>query len=268
MRVVPLSYNEYLSVSEIDRHECSDRIMVPQRMFERWMSEEDAGSVVLVALEGIAACMYAPHCGPRDVIYAPMWMCEALRVSLDPPDDADAAVDDYIVPVRIRPAMCTFMRIQPHTSDHLHIPNTAPEDVLSRGFEEYTCVRSGQTLMLRLETGERMFVSVVATEPDNSGPVCIRSPEIFMDMLEALDVEEPPAVARPPTPRPALDLPLLTPLSPPGSSPTPPTHHTSLPTLSPPSEQPQHFAPVAPSRDERRRLAAEAAMRRQHNQAS
>jgi hypothetical protein len=248
MRVVSLLYAEFLSPTDLERHECSDRIWVPARMFERWMSEEDAGSVVLVTLDGVAACMYAPHREAHNVIYASTWMCEALRVSLDPPMDDDP--DDYIVPVRIRPAVCTFMRIQPHTSTHLMGSSgaapEAPEDVLSHGFEQYTSVRSGQTLTLQLENGERMFVTVVDAEPATGAAVCIRSPEITMDLLEPLDAEP---VARAPTPRPVVDIPVL---YPPGGSPIQTPHTTPSPTPTPP----------LPSREERRRLAAEAAMRR------
>lgn len=199
MRIIPLSYCPYLSEDEIYYHECSDRIWVPQHTFERWLLAEDVGAVTMVTLEGIPACMYAPHMGARNVIYAPMWMCEELRVPLDASEE-----DDYIIPERIQPPTCTFLRVQPHTSDH--IPkgpgDPMPEDTLSRGFEQYTCLREGQTMALNLPNGSRMFVTIVETEP--KGPLCIRSTEISMDMLEALDTPEPePEPVPEPEPEPA-----------------------------------------------------------------
>lgn len=205
MRIIPLSYCPTLSEDDIYRHECSDRIWVPRHTFERWLTAEDAGIVVIVKLEAVPACMYAPHTGPRNIIYAPLWMCEELGVSLDPPteeeEDIEASTeDDYIIPERLQPPMCTFMKVQPHTSYHLPAcvggqgGEEMPEDTLSRAFEEYTCLREGQTVLLNLPCGSRMFVTIVEAYPA-TGPVCIRNTEISMDLLEPLD--RPPAVVQP-----------------------------------------------------------------------
>ncbi len=197
MRIIPLCYCPTLSEDDIYCHEASDRIWVPTHVFERWLTAEDAGSVVIVSLEGVPACMYAPHAGPRNVIYAPMWMCEELHVSLDPPGEDDD--DDLIMPERLQPSMCTFLKVQPHTSDHL--PSCVggsggeemPEDTLSRAFEEYTCLREGQTMLLRLPSGDRMFVTIVEAQPAGSSnnPLCIRNTEIAIDLLEPLDAPQP-----------------------------------------------------------------------------
>ena len=267
MRVIPLAYCPTLSEDDIYRHECSDRIWVPRHTFERWLTAEDAGTVVIVQLEGVPACMYAPHAGPRNVIYAPMWMCEELGVSLDPPMEEDGEVgddddrpgenspgrmnpqrvqstfeDDFIVPERLHPPMCTFMKVQPHTSDHLPAcvggrgGEEMPEDTLSRAFEEYTCVRSGQTMTLHLPSGDRMFVTITETEPA-VGPLCIRSTEIAMDLLEPLD-------------RPALPEPVPAPVLAPAPK---------LPQVPEPAPE-----PVLPqeTREERRERMARAAMAR------
>lgn len=197
MRIISLSYCPNLSEEDIYRHECSDRIWVPRHVFERWLTAEEVGSVVIVQLEGIPACMYAPHNGPRNVIYAPNWMCEELGISMDAPEDDE---DDYIVPERLQPSMCTFLKVQPHTSDHLPScvggsgGNAMPEDTLSRAFEEYTCLREGQTMMLHLPSGDRMFVTIVEAQPAGQGPFCIRNTEIAIDLLEPLDRPTPSVV--------------------------------------------------------------------------
>ena len=238
MRILPLLYCPSLTEDDIYRHECSDRIWVPQHTFERWLLAEDVGHVTMVSLEGIPACMYAPHTGARNVVYAPTWMCEELRVSLDPTEEED----DYIVPERIQPPTCTFVRVQPHTSDHIptSCDDPMPEETLSRGFEEYTCLREGQTLALHLPSGTHMFVTIVEAEP-KGGPVYIRSQEIQMDMLEALDT--PGQASAPEEASQSLSLPFSsdTPTVP--TPPTPPTH--------PPE-----------SREERRQRLANAAMAR------
>lgn len=231
MRIVPLTYCSFLSEEEVALHECSDRIWVPQRMFERWMMEEDVGSLVLVRLDRIPACIYGPHSDSNLRIYAPTWMCVALHVSLDPPDDED----DYVEVERIHPNMCTFLKLQPHTSDHLYAGD--PEETLSRAFEEYTCIEPGQTLSLRLPNGVSMEATVVETEPP-VGPLCIRNAEIVLDLLQPLDHIPEPAVE-----------PLIEPVHP----------VQPVQTIQPLSTE----TPTMPSRYERRALYAAAALARQ-----
>ena len=227
MRIIPLPYCSFLSEAELAVHECSDRIWVPHRMFERWMMEEDVGSLVIVRLEGIPACLYGPHSDGPMRIYAPTWMCEALGVSMDPPEDEE---DDFVEAERIHPSMCQFLQLQPHTSDHLYSGD--PEETLSRAFEEYTCIMPGQTLSLRLPNGVRMDATVVSSEP-TEGPLCIRNAEIVLDLLQPLDhVPEP--------------VPLVEP------------NHVVEPPPTESSESHEHM----PSREERRALYAAAALKR------
>jgi hypothetical protein len=123
---------------------------------------------------------------------------------LEPPEDSgEVEEDDYIVPERIHPSMCSFVRVQPHTSDHLpSVEDGAvampPEDILSRAFEEYTCIQQGQTLSLHLPTGSVMFVTIVEAQPSSEGPLCIRNTEIEMDLLAPLDAPEPELEPEPP----------------------------------------------------------------------
>jgi hypothetical protein len=253
MRVVPLCYASFLTSEQVDHHECSDRIWVPRHMFERWLTAEDAGSVVIVKLQDVAACIYGPHGEAEDILYAPTWMCSTLRVSLDPPmEDEDLAIDDYIEPLRFRPDMCTHVKLQPHTSDHIRLVEemgVSVEDVLSRALEEYTCLMEGQTLTLHLENGSVLTVDVLEALPrptDGMTPLCIRSTEITLDLEAPLDRPATPLPTRPVggSPPPWFTVPTLpsTPLQP-------------LPP-SPPSPPPM------PSKEERRALMAAAAMRR------
>ncbi len=225
MRIVPLTYCSFLSEEEVARHECSDRIWVPQVMFQRWLLAEEVGSVVIVRIEGVVACMYGPHTDGNLRIYAPTWMCRELGVSLDPPEDED----DYFEVERIQPDLCRFLQVQPHTSDHLYTGD--PEETLSRAFEEYTCVAPGQTLTLRLPNGICMEATILTSEPAE-GPLCIRNAEITLDLLQPLD-----AIPEPLTPEPLIE----------------PVHFV---------EPAATTTPSMPSREERRALYAAAALQR------
>ncbi len=221
MKLVNILFADWMSEAEIQEHQLSDRIWVPRRIFERWMREEDAGSLVIVELDGgaqkVPVCMYAPHCGGNNVIYVPEWVCSELKVSGEPPsiryrddeddednDDGSEAVedndgseavednDDAIIPIRKRPHQCSFVKLQPFTSAHIHAAEQLEEpaeDILSRGLEAYTCLRKGQILSILLQTGEVLGLEVLEAQPETD-VLCIRAGEIELELLPPLDLLE------------------------------------------------------------------------------
>lgn len=269
MRVLPLSYCEFLTTEEVWRHECSDRIWVPKNIFRTWMSEEDVGDIVIVLLEGgtknVAACMYGPHSEASNVIYAPSWICEALGTSLDPfGGEDDTTADDLIIMTRYRSSMCTSVKLQPFTGQHLHVEGETPDEALSRGFEEYTCLTEGQTMSLRLTNGEMVIVTIVEAEPRPkegrpAKPLCIRNTEVVLDLLAPLDAvadEEDKEAEEEPVPLTAV----------PGGSPglqgvfSFPGLEALTPVMPPPAQPIKSL--TSDERAARRALFAEAALRR------
>jgi hypothetical protein len=177
-------------------------------------------------------------------------MCAALHVSGEPDDQGD----DYIVPMRAKPNMCTFVKVKPTTSAHIDAAqdlDEPAEDVLSRGFEQYTCIRQGQVLNLRLPTGEVLEVVIEEAKPENNEFLCIRSGEIEMELLPPTDLIEKTlaALSEPPLPEPPVpEVPASTHFQGEGR------------VLS--SEVSSEVQSVPESRDERRKRMAEAAMAR------
>jgi hypothetical protein len=201
MKVRSLLFSDWLDEEDILRHECSDRVWIPKHMFERWLLEEDAGTIIVATLETIAVCIYGPHSGPTDTIYAPSWICQSLGTS-----DYNEE-DDYIVPIRFKPQTCSFLTLQPITSHHLRTVRE-PEEALALGMEQYTCIQKDQTLDIRLETGDVMSVRIVDVLPETEEPVCIRNPtgelELSLELLPPLDMPLPvPPLERAPTPPPS-----------------------------------------------------------------
>ncbi len=204
MKIRSILHTDHIFEDDLATHECSDRIWVPRRMFERWMAEEDAGTIVTLQLDEVYGCMYAPHSGPHDTLYVPNWMCRALRTP-EVAESKEDDTDDYIVPIRCRPEVCMFLKVQPHTSEHIINQTESPEDVLARGFDAYTCINEGQTISLRLESGLTMDVTIMEAHPANKRPLCIRAGEIALELMAPFDIPDPdpepePVVARPPTP--------------------------------------------------------------------
>ena len=213
MKLRSLLYCDSITEEDLLRHEHSDRIWLPRHMFERWLSEEEVGTIVTAKLEDIAVCMYGHHEGPPDTLYAPTWICIALGAG-------EETEDDYIVPIRFKPEMCTFLSLQPHTSHHLKTA-MEPEECLAIGMEQYTCIQKGQTLSLRLVSGEVQEVTVVDVFPETEEPVCIRNPvgdlELSLELLPPLDA---------PIPLPPVDPPVDPPMNPPADpAPTPEGGH-------------------------------------------
>jgi len=240
MKLVRLLYADWMSESEIQENENSDRIWVPNRVFQRWMNEEDVGSLVIVELDSgikkVGACMFGAHSGENNVIYVPSWICHEMKVSGEPPCDDD--VEDAILMLRKRPHQCTFVKLQPFTSAHLHASeqlDEPAEDILSRGLEAYTCLSKGQVLTVQLPTGEVLGMEVLDANPE-ADLVCIRAGEIELELMPPLDLlENELEAAQPVVPEP-------TPVPEPAPEPMP--------------------ASVSETREERRRKMAAAAMAR------
>ncbi len=191
MKILSLLYAHWMTEDEIQEHQCSDRIWIPSHMFRRWLTEEDEGTVVIATLDTVGVCVYGPHSAASTAIYAPDWVCRALKVSGEPEEDEDA--DDYIMPIRARPPQCTFIQVQPFTSAHIRAAQETlqpAEDILSRGFERYTCWSVGQSMQLLLESGDILEVDIIGAKPENQNLYCIRGGEIEMELLAPLDAIE------------------------------------------------------------------------------
>lgn len=195
MKILSVAYCESLSDDEIIASHFSDRIWVSKKMFERWITDEDVGVVTIAEIEGIGCCIYGPHNGPDNIVYVPQWMCDVLKISGMPDnldgDDDDDDDDDHIVPIRLRTDICQSVKIQPKTSAHIRLAESTgqpAEDILSRGFERYTCLKEGQTLELLLENNEVILVDVLEATPKSNKPLCIRSGEILLELLPPLDM--------------------------------------------------------------------------------
>lgn len=184
MRILPLLYLEHLTEEEIDEHECSDRIWLPSREFERYIQESEPGVVALFRIvnaveQSVVGTLYNPHTQDTDTLYMPQWMISCLDL------------DDSVTLELVQPSLCTRIVLQPHTSEHIHAED--PQELLRDAFERYTCVTSGSTIPLWV--GTPMDVTIVSVFPESDAPLCIRNCEIELELLRPLDMPEEPLVA-------------------------------------------------------------------------
>jgi hypothetical protein len=222
MKVLPLIYYDALSDEEIARHDCSDRLFVGARTFERMTALSGPGVATIVLLENAVtqsapALVYGAHSSAEDIVYAPAWILAELlydteNVRLSP----------------VTPDLCRKITLVPHTSAHLHGP-TDPETLLRDAFEQYTCLVPGLDYDLWLG-GHAMTVTLTVVEPLDRPYVCIRGNELMLELLAPLD-------------RPATPPPVPVPAPAPVPAPVPVT----APTLSP-AELRAHIAAAARAR--------------------
>jgi hypothetical protein len=179
MRILPLIYLEHLTEEEIDEHECSDRVWLPSREFERYMQESEPGVVALFRIvnsveQSVVGTLYNPHTEDTDTMYMPRWMISCLDL------------DDSVTLELVQPSLCTRIVLQPHTSEHIHAED--PQELLRDAFERYTCVTSGSTIPLWV--GTTMEVTIVSVFPESNAPLCIRNCEIELELLRPFDMPE------------------------------------------------------------------------------
>lgn len=178
MRILPLYYLENLTDEEIQEHECSDRIWLNQAEFEHWLTSTEPGNISLLQItnsldQAAIGCPYAIHMNSDypDTIYIPSWMYARLDM------------DDNVQIQRFQPSLCSGLTLQPHTSDHLTLPD--PETALRDAFERYACLMPGMDIPLWI--GHAFHVTIAELTPQSNTPLCIRNCELELDLLPPLD---------------------------------------------------------------------------------
>ena len=196
MRLLPLMYLEHLNDEELRQYECSDKLWLPQREFERWVTESEVGvATILRITNGVeqkaTGLAHMPHHNESepDAVYAPQWICDILDF------------DDNVTLSRFQPSLCTGLTLQPHTSDHIRAKD--PQEFLRNAFEHYTCVTEGESIPLwvvddKTNIGSVFHVTLTSIKPSTHEPLCIRNCEVELELLPPLDLPIPP----PPEPEP------------------------------------------------------------------
>ena len=205
MHILPIIYLEHLSDSQIAEYECSDKLWLPPRMFEYWVTHSEVGVPTILRLtnsveQTAVGLAHMPHRNKNndDTLYVPQWMYNLLEC------------DDNVEITRFQPSMCTGLTIQPHTSDHIRAKD--PQEYLRNAFEHYTCIMDGLTLPLwviddEATTGHMFLVNIAATKPaKDAEPLCIRNCELELELLAPLDLP-PPAPAPVPVQEPEQEPP-------------------------------------------------------------
>lgn len=206
MRLLPLMYLEHLTDSELLQYECSDKLWLPRRDFEHWITASEVGVATILRLtngvdQTAVGLAHMPHNNEHepDALYAPQWICALLDC------------DENVTLTRFQPSLCTGLTIQPHTSDHIRAKD--PQEFLRNAFEHYTCITEGLSLPLwvthdETHVGYVFHVTITCAKPAMGvlEPLCIRNCEVELELMPPLDLPIPP---------PPVSEPVIEPVAPP-----------------------------------------------------
>lgn len=160
------------------KEECSSHIYVHKVLFDSLTSDVSPPSVCFVKLtnnvsQHVYCNIYSHHENNKSIIYAPQWILVALE-----------GCHETIVIEVMKPALCTGLVLQPHTSISL--------EKLRVGIENYSCLRAGGTYKLWNPGGAKPYtlVSVLETMPHSFDYLCILNCDINLELRKALDTAE------------------------------------------------------------------------------
>lgn len=239
VRVMPFYCSGDLYDSDIQKYDCSDRILVGRDAYEAWIADGEPGVPNLVKLTNasgasVTGSIFGFHNDDADVAYISYAMYERL--------DGDV---DHVTIERVRPSQCIRLTLQPFTSEHIDAED--PQIYFRNAFEMYSCVKTNNKLALWVDhpTPHVVYVAVRDTLPyAEDDALCIVGGEIELDLLPPLDAPADPL---------------------PQSQPQPPEEESwtsLLPIPSNPEPSAGHLLGGTLSTKSRRELLAEAALRR------
>jgi hypothetical protein len=186
--VQSLLFLDTLTEEDIQRHMCSDRIWLPRHDFELYLSQQEAGAVLVLRLtngvgQTVVGTPFGYHHDRNNAIYVPQWMLEMLEYETE-----NVRIDVCT------PSLCSRIRIVPFTSEHLVAED--PQIYFRDGFEAYTCIQRGLVVPL-FSDGKSVTVSVDDVIPNTDEPLCIRDVELELDLARPLDRPPTPPVSEP-----------------------------------------------------------------------
>lgn len=169
-RCLPLSYD--LSVG--------NRIIMPARAFELIM-ENQVPLPLQFEIHNSSKGKFS-HCGVLEfsghedgVVFLPDWMMENLQLK----------APDFVYMKNKNLEKGTYIKIQPHTSDFILIPD--PRAVLEENLRKFCCLTKGDTIFIGHES-KRYYIDIVETKPADA--ISIVDIDCNVDFAPALDYKE------------------------------------------------------------------------------
>ncbi|MBA0784808.1 hypothetical protein Gotri_028160 [Gossypium trilobum] len=175
-RCLPLSFHDKIN----DDLSVGNRIIMPSTDLE-FIIENQVPLPLQFEIHNLSEGKFS-HCGVLEfsghedgVVFLPDWMMENLQLK----------ACDFVYMKNKKLEKGSYIKIQPHTSDFISIPN--PKAVLEENLRKFCCLTKGDTIIIS-HGSKRFYIDIVETKPDDA--ISIVDIDCNVDFAPALDYEE------------------------------------------------------------------------------
>ncbi|KAK9986616.1 hypothetical protein SO802_031567 [Lithocarpus litseifolius] len=124
----------------------------------------------------VSHCGVLEFTGNEDCVYLPTWMMENMKLQ----------EGDPVIMKNVRLDKGTYMKLQPHTTDFIHLP--CMRDMLEDILRNFSCLTIGDTIMIN-HNSKKFYIDILETKP--SAAINIIDTDCEVEFAPPLDYKEP-----------------------------------------------------------------------------
>ena len=124
----------------------------------------------------VSHCGVLEFTGNEDCVYLPTWMMENMKLQ----------EGDPVILKNVRLDKGTYMKLQPHTTDFIHLP--CMKDMLEDILRNFSCLTIGDTIMIN-HNSKKFYIDILETKP--SAAINIIDTDCEAEFAPPLDYKEP-----------------------------------------------------------------------------
>uniref|UniRef100_A0A7N2M607 Ubiquitin fusion degradaton protein n=1 Tax=Quercus lobata TaxID=97700 RepID=A0A7N2M607_QUELO len=124
----------------------------------------------------VSHCGVLEFTGNEDCVYLPTWMMENMKLQ----------EGDPVIMKNVRLEKGTYMKLQPHTTDFIHLP--CMKDMLEDILRNFSCLTIGDTIMIN-HNSKKFYIDILETKP--SAAINIIDTDCEAEFAPPLDYKEP-----------------------------------------------------------------------------
>ena len=124
----------------------------------------------------VSHCGVLEFTGNEDCVYLPTWMMENMKLQ----------EGDPVIMKNVRLDKGTYMKLQPHTTDFIHLP--CMKDMLEDILRNFSCLTIGDTIMIN-HNSKKFYIDILETKP--SAAINIIDTDCEAEFAPPLDYKEP-----------------------------------------------------------------------------
>lgn len=124
----------------------------------------------------VSHCGVLEFTGEENSVFLPVWMMENMQLQ----------EGDRVIVKNVSLDRGTYMKLQPHTTDFLHVSNM--KDLLEDILTNFSCLTAGDTIMID-DNSKKFYINILETKP--SAAINIIDTDCEAEFAPPLDYKEP-----------------------------------------------------------------------------